>query len=117
MVRRGAGDLRNWGMKRLRGTIRRSAAWFTSRRKLQKFGRESVTGAGGLLQCRGMHGMPPMHKRSDPGVDLPGRRWLKLPCVGGDSNVPLGFVSVTENLMMVGMAIWMILKPAGLGHG
>lgn len=26
------------------------------------------------------------------------------------------FVSLTENLVMVGMAIWMILKPAGLGH-
>lgn len=44
------------------------------------------------------------------------RRELKCACVGGDSNVPLGFVSLTENLMMVGMAIWMILKPAGLAH-
>ena len=31
-------------------------------------------------------------------------------CVGGDSNVPLGFISLTENLMMVGMAIWMMLR-------
>ena len=38
------------------------------------------------------------------------RRDLKCACVGGDSNVPLGFVSLTENLMMVGMAIWMIAK-------
>ena len=38
------------------------------------------------------------------------RRDLKCACVGGDSNVPLGFVSLTENLMMVGMAIWMITK-------
>lgn len=44
------------------------------------------------------------------------RRELKCACVGGDSNVPLGFVSLTENLMMVGMAVWMILKPAGLGQ-
>lgn len=44
------------------------------------------------------------------------KRELKCACVGGDSNVPLGFVSLTVNLMMVGMAIWMILKPAGLGH-
>lgn len=44
------------------------------------------------------------------------KRELKCACVGGDNNVPLGFVSLTENLMMVGMAIWMILKPAGLGH-
>ncbi len=44
------------------------------------------------------------------------KRELKCACVGGDSNVPLGFVSLTENLMMVGMAIWMILRPAGLGH-
>ena len=36
------------------------------------------------------------------------KRELKCACVGGDSKVPLGFVSLTENLMMVGMAIWMI---------
>ena len=35
------------------------------------------------------------------------KRELKCACVGGDSNVPLGFISLTENLMMVGMAIWM----------
>jgi glutaredoxin len=35
------------------------------------------------------------------------KRELKCACVGGDSNVPLGFVSLTENLMMVAMAIWM----------
>ena len=35
-------------------------------------------------------------------------RELKCACVGGSSNVPLGFVSLTENLMMVGMALWMI---------
>lgn len=38
------------------------------------------------------------------------RRELKCACVGGNSNVPLGFVSLTENLMMVSMAIWMALK-------
>ena len=36
------------------------------------------------------------------------RRELKCACVGGSSNVPLGFVSLTENLMMIGMALWMI---------
>lgn len=36
------------------------------------------------------------------------KRALKCACVGGDSNVPLGFVSLTENLMMVAMAIWML---------
>ncbi|MGO3132229.1 MAG: MauE/DoxX family redox-associated membrane protein [Alcaligenes sp.] len=40
------------------------------------------------------------------------KRELKCACVGADSNVPLGFVSLTENLMMVSMAIWMMLKPA-----
>ena len=35
------------------------------------------------------------------------RRELKCACVGGSSNVPLGFVSLTENLMMVAMAVWM----------
>ncbi|WP_086606970.1 MauE/DoxX family redox-associated membrane protein [Erythrobacter donghaensis] len=39
------------------------------------------------------------------------RRELKCACVGGDSNVPLGFVSLTENLMMIAMAVWMIAKP------
>lgn len=38
------------------------------------------------------------------------RRELKCACVGGDSNVPLGFISLTENLMMVAMAIWMLFK-------
>lgn len=37
------------------------------------------------------------------------RRELKCACVGGSSNVPLGFVSLTENLMMVAMALWMAL--------
>lgn len=36
------------------------------------------------------------------------RRELKCACVGGSSNVPLGFVSLTENVMMVGMAVWML---------
>lgn len=36
------------------------------------------------------------------------KRELKCACVGGDSNVPLGFVSLTENLMMVAMGIWML---------
>lgn len=35
------------------------------------------------------------------------KRELKCACVGGSSNVPLGFVSLTENLMMIAMAIWM----------
>ena len=38
------------------------------------------------------------------------RRELKCACVGGSSNVPLGFVSLTENLMMVGMALWMLME-------
>jgi len=36
------------------------------------------------------------------------RRELKCACVGGASKVPLGFVSLTENLMMVAMAVWML---------
>jgi glutaredoxin len=38
------------------------------------------------------------------------KRELKCACVGGDSNVPLGFISLTENLMMMGMGAWMILN-------
>jgi len=35
------------------------------------------------------------------------RRELKCACVGGANNVPLSFVSLVENLMMVAMAVWM----------
>ena len=38
------------------------------------------------------------------------RRELKCACVGGNSNVPLGFVSLTENLMMIAMGLWMPLS-------
>ena len=37
------------------------------------------------------------------------KRELKCACVGGSSRVPLGFVSLTENLMMIAMAVWMAL--------
>ena len=36
-------------------------------------------------------------------------RALKCACVGGNSNVPLGFVSLTENLFMIFAAGWMLL--------
>lgn len=42
------------------------------------------------------------------------RRELKCACVGGSSNVPLGFVSLTENVMMVAMAIWMTTRMGGM---
>lgn len=45
------------------------------------------------------------------------RRELKCACVGGASNVPLGFVSLTENLMMIAMALWMALGAFGLAAG
>lgn len=35
------------------------------------------------------------------------KRELRCACVGGGSQVPLGFVSLTENLMMLGMGLWM----------
>lgn len=37
------------------------------------------------------------------------KRELKCACVGGSSQVPLGFVSLLENLIMVGMGVWMIV--------
>ena len=40
------------------------------------------------------------------------KRELKCACVGGDSNVPLGFISLTENLFMIAAGIWMILNAA-----
>ncbi|MXO73829.1 glutaredoxin [Altererythrobacter aerius] len=36
------------------------------------------------------------------------KRSIKCACVGGSSNVPLGFVSLSENLAMIAMAVWMI---------
>ena len=42
------------------------------------------------------------------------KRELKCACVGGASNVPLGFVSLTENVMMVVMAVWMLFGGSTL---
>ncbi len=42
------------------------------------------------------------------------KRELKCACVGGSSNVPLGFVSLTENLMMIAVAVWMTLTAFGI---
>lgn len=36
------------------------------------------------------------------------KRDIKCACVGGSSRVPLGFVSLTESVMMVAMAAWML---------
>ena len=36
------------------------------------------------------------------------KRELKCACVGGDSNVPLGFVSFLENAAMFSAALWML---------
>jgi glutaredoxin len=44
-------------------------------------------------------------------------RELKCACVGGNSNVPLGFVSLTENVMMVAMALWMLAMSLGFTVG
>ena len=38
------------------------------------------------------------------------KREIKCACVGGGSNVPLGFVSLTENLAMMGMGVWMLVR-------
>ncbi|QNN68621.1 glutaredoxin [Sphingomonas lutea] len=42
------------------------------------------------------------------------KRELKCACVGGGGNVPLGFISLTENLMMIAMALWMALSAFGM---
>lgn len=44
------------------------------------------------------------------------KRELKCACMGGDSNVPLGFVSLTENLMMIAMAVWMLVGALSPAH-
>ncbi len=38
------------------------------------------------------------------------KRELKCACVGGDSHVPLGVISLTENIFMIVAAIWMWLS-------
>ena len=38
------------------------------------------------------------------------KREIKCACVGGSGKVPLGFVSLSENLFMVGMALWMLVR-------
>ncbi len=40
------------------------------------------------------------------------KRDLNCACVGGGSEVPLGFISLTENLMMIAMSIWMLVKTS-----
>lgn len=45
------------------------------------------------------------------------KRALKCACVGGSSNVPLGFISLTENLMMIAMAVWMTAVSLGYAGG
>jgi glutaredoxin/uncharacterized membrane protein len=45
------------------------------------------------------------------------KRELKCACVGGNSNVPLGFVSLTENVMMVAMGLWMVAATLGMSVG
>ncbi len=42
------------------------------------------------------------------------RRELKCACAGGNSNVPLGFVSLSENLAMIAMGLWMPLRAFGI---
>ncbi len=36
------------------------------------------------------------------------KRELKCACMGGDSNVPLGAISLAENLVMAAMGVWML---------
>lgn len=38
------------------------------------------------------------------------KRELKCACAGGDSKVPLGFVSLTENIIMILMGLWMPIR-------
>ena len=42
------------------------------------------------------------------------QRELKCACVGGATKVPLGFVSLTENLMMIAMAVWMVIRGGAM---
>ncbi len=37
------------------------------------------------------------------------KRDIKCACVGGSGNVPLGFISLSENLAMMAMGVWMLV--------
>ena len=41
------------------------------------------------------------------------KRELKCACVGGNSDLPLGFISLTENLAMAGAGIYMLGRWLG----
>jgi hypothetical protein len=41
------------------------------------------------------------------------KRELECACVGGNSNVPLGFISLTENLSMIAMGVCSRVNPCG----
>jgi hypothetical protein len=43
------------------------------------------------------------------------KRELKCACVGGNSSVPLGFVSMTESLMMLMLGVWMAITALANG--
>jgi glutaredoxin len=38
------------------------------------------------------------------------KRDLKCACTGGNDNVPLGFISLSENIAMAGMGTWMLIR-------
>ncbi len=40
------------------------------------------------------------------------KRDVNCACVGGGSSVPLGLISLTENVMMMVMSVWMMVKSA-----
>jgi glutaredoxin len=42
------------------------------------------------------------------------KRELKCACVGGNSDVPLGFISLTENLFMIMAGVWMLFNAVSL---
>lgn len=46
---------------------------------------------------------------------MPARPEGQGACVGSGSNVPLRFVSLTENRMMMAMATWMPIRILALG--
>jgi hypothetical protein len=91
-------------------TMRRENRSRTAADVKPSFGRPDIGEVGDPLAVRPLCGERPVGAVSVFKAVYVDRRELKCACVGGDSNVPLGFISLTENLMMVAMAIWMLLK-------
>ena len=65
------------------------------------------SGCGKSTLARALIGLVPAEGQAE-WID---GRDLECACVGGGAPVPLGALSLTENLMMIVMGLWMLARP------